>query len=145
MKFKLEPVLSLRENVEQVKKKELGIASTRKQELEGYKEQLITQKDSVFELSRANMSHKIDAGVLKHLRDYAGHIQTAIQKVDGDIVQAESVVIQKKKELAEAMKQRKILEKLKELKKEQYEKEQIEKQALLLDELVSYKYAAKIQ
>lgn len=143
MKFKLESVLKLRENIEQVKKRELGIATGNRQLLESKKENLVNKKISVQDETRQSASKDLDVQNLKELRLYATHIDGQIQGVNLDIVKANQVVKEKKLELAEAMKQRKMVEKLKEIKREQLYEEEKKQEINLLDEIVSYKYTTK--
>lgn len=143
MKFKLESVLKLRENIEQVKKRELGIATGNKQQLENKKENLVNKKTSIQGEARQGASKNLDVQHLKELRLYATYIDGQIQGVNLDIVKANQVVEEKKLEVAEAMKQRKMIEKLKEIKRQQLYEEEKRQEINLLDEIVSYKYTTK--
>ncbi|MGL6173044.1 MAG: flagellar export protein FliJ [Cellulosilyticaceae bacterium] len=145
MKFKLQSVLKLKENVEQVKKRELGLATIQRQGLETHREKLTEQKKSMLNETKNSQSELINIMDIKELRNYSAYIDSCIQKVSSDIVQAEHTIIEKKSELAEAMKQRQMMEKLKQIKAEQFEQEERQKENSLLDEMISYKYAVRIQ
>lgn len=143
MKFKLESVLKLRENIEKVKKRELGIATGNKQLLDDKKESLVSKKKNALNEARQQTSKHLDVQSLKQLRNYSVYIDEQIQSVNLDLVQAKRVVEQKKTEVAEAMKQRKMIEKLKEIKRQELYEEEKQQEINLLDEIVSYKYTTK--
>lgn len=143
MKFKLESVLKFRENIEQVKKRELGIATRNKQILNTKKVDLANKKMSVVDEARQQSLKRVDIQSLKQLGTYVTYIDKQIDQVNLDIVKASQVVEEKKVELAEAMKQRKMIEKLKEIKRQQLYEEEKQQEISLLDEIVSYKYTTK--
>lgn len=143
MKFKLEPVLKLRESIEKVKKRELGVATSYKQGLDNKKNILLSHKAAAITEVREQIVQSLEVERLKQLRIYSNYIDGQIQKINTEIVKASEIVEEKKIEVAEAMKQRKMIEKLKEIKIQEIYEEQIRQEASLLDEIVSYKYTTK--
>ena len=77
---------------------------------------------------------------MKGLNRYSLHIKEKIHEKENHIDDAEKRVVQKRDELLCAMKERKILENLRELKREHYLTEAKKTEQLLVDEMVSYKY-----
>ncbi|WP_069997453.1 flagellar export protein FliJ [Cellulosilyticum sp. I15G10I2] len=139
-KFELNSVLSLKEKVEDTKKRELGAASTHKEGLEQQKEILVTEHDGLYNAIKANTCADFDIKQIRTLNRYSHHIKKRIKQAENDINKAQEVVEQKRDELLQAMKERKILEKLKEIKLEHYVIEAKRTEQLLIDEMVSYKY-----
>lgn len=143
MKFKLQSILDLRENMEKVKQRELGTTLIERQDLERQRMSLYISKDELSELTRQHMTYKVNIYELQQARKYSKCIEEQIQKKTTEITQKEQQIEKKKKELSEAVKQRKIIENLKEIKREEYLEEEKKHANNLIDELISYKYTAK--
>lgn len=139
-RFELNSVLSLKEKVEDAKKRELGIANTRKEELEFQKRALEDEHDVLHEEIRSN-SYEMDIQKVKILNRYASYVNTQIKKTEVHIHNAQKVIDIKREELLCAMKERKILDNLKELKLEQYTEESKKMEQLFVDEVVCYQYS----
>lgn len=143
MKFKLEPVFKLRESVEKAKKRELGIAISYKHGLDNKKNILLSHKVAAITELRQQIIQSLEVERLKQLRIYSNYINGQLQKINTEIVKASEIIEEKKIEVAEAMKQKKVIEKLKEIKIQEIYEEQIRQEASLLDEIISYKYTTK--
>ncbi len=139
-KFELSSVLSLKEKIEDTKKRELGIATKKKEELEQEKSNLIGQKHALHDEIKRSSAKEVDINAVKSLNCYTSYINKQIIQTEGHIVKVQKVVDKKREELLEAMKERKILDNLKELKLEQYTQEARKIEQILVDEVVSYKY-----
>lgn len=139
-KFELNSVLSLKEKVEDIKKKELGTAYAYKEGLEQQKEMLVSEHHGVYHAIKKNTCEDFDINMVKGLNRYSLHIKEKIQEKENHIDEAEKRVVQKRDELLCAMKERKILENLREIKREHYLTEAKKTEQLLVDEMVSYKY-----
>lgn len=142
-KFELNSVLSLKEKIEDVKKRELGHANTYKEELELQKQVLVNEHESVYDSIKKSSTQEVDIKAIKALNRYSSHISKQITDTEGHIESAQKVVDIKREELLNAMKERKILDNLKEIKLEQYIEESKKIEQLLVDEIVSYKYGAE--
>lgn len=143
MKFKLQPILNLRENMEKVKQRELGITLMERQDLESQRLSLYISQDELSGFTKQHMIHKVNIYELQQAKRYNKCIEEQIQKKTAEIAQKEQQIKNKKKELSEAVKQRKIIENLKEIKREEYLEEEKKHANNLIDELISYKYTAK--
>jgi flagellar FliJ protein len=141
-KFELNSVLSLKEKVEDAKKRELGMANTYKEQLETQKNILVDEHKSIHQDIKKSSSEIINIKALKALNRYSSHIIKQIKRAEEDIDSAEKVVDIKRQELLDAMKERKILDNLKEIKLEQYRDESKKLEQLLVDEVISYQYGA---
>lgn len=140
-KFELNSVLSLKEKVEDNKKRELNVANTQKENLEQQKHFLNAQHQNICEGIKKNTTEDFNLQVIQTLNRYSIHIKKQLQKTELDLVQSEKIVNQKRSELLQAVKERKILENLKEIKRESYLIESKKVEQVLVDEMVSYKYA----
>ncbi|MDF2612689.1 MAG: fliJ [Clostridia bacterium] len=139
-KFELNSVLSLKEKIEDVKKRELGIANTYKEELELQKEALVNEHDGIYVDIKKSSCAEVDIHAIKVLSRYSSYINKQIKDAEVHIVKAQKVVDIKREELLQAMKERKILDNLKEIKLEQHMEESKRLEQVLIDEIISYKY-----
>lgn len=142
-KFRLEKILGLKEKMEEAKKNEYGKAKKKLDDAIEKKNQLIAKKDSlVLEMKT------LDGSVLmlkkrNEYNQYVNYLKTVIQKMEENIVILRMEAEQKRHELEEAMKERKILDKYKEKEFEKYKLEEQRIENGLVNELVSYKYSVK--
>lgn len=143
MKFELEAVLSLKQNIEDVKKRELGLANLKKMQLEEEKEILEETFTTTLGQAKISAQNKVNVEHIKQTHHYTKHLKTQIKDKDCEIIDADKQVEQRRKELTEAVKQRKILENLKTLRLEQFYEEEKKREQNLTDEIVSYQYTKK--
>ncbi len=139
-KFRLEAVLSLRNNVEKMKQKELADAYAFRAGLVAQKEEMIQNMKQIEEDLRRELSGKIDPYAIDNFNNYKVELSNAILKMDERIERAEELVLDKQNSLVQAMKDRKILENLKELHKQEQEAIERAAEQQLVDEIVSYRY-----
>lgn len=142
-KFRLEKILGLKEKMEEAKKNEYGKAKKKLDDAIEKKNQLIAKKDSlVLEMKT------LDGSVLmlkkrNEYNQYVNYLKTVIQKMEENIVILRMEAEQKRHELEEAMKERKILDKYKEKEFEKYKLEEQRIENGIVNELVSYQYSVK--
>lgn len=141
-KYRLEPVLGLKEKLEENKKRELGLAHQYYEEVKKEQHQLVKEKERAYEEARNQINEKVDVNQLKQLNHYAHYIEKAIKLKTKELDLAAKEVEQKREELIEAVKERKILGNLKEIHLEEYKEEEKRIQNSIVDEIVSYKYSA---
>lgn len=139
-KFKLESVLSLKQDLEDTKKRELGMANIYKEQLEFQKNELLIENELLCNELKEKKSVVIDIHTIRLSHLYRNYILKQIKQKEIEIQQAQKVVDQKREALLVAMKERKILENLKQIKKEQHDDEAKKAEQLIVDEIVSYKY-----
>lgn len=141
-KFELQAVLSLKEKLEEAKVRELGLANTKKEQLLIQKSSLISAERQVEEALRKEHSSIIDIRKIKVLNNYGDILEKQIQKKEDEIKVAEKEVLKKQNEFLEAMKERKILDNLKDIQFEQYQEEDSKSERQIIDEIVSFKYGS---
>lgn len=137
-KFRLQAALKLKENMEDVKKRELGIAAQKKETLTLQKKQLEQEKEEC--LYSFDNNETINIQHLQNLQRYRDVLDKEIVKTAQLVTVADNEVSSKRNELAEAVKERKILENLKERQSETYNQEISKKEQGILDELVGFRY-----
>jgi flagellar FliJ protein len=141
--FNLASILSIKEKMEDLKKNEMARAIM---ELEAEKAKLL-----MLEQTRAlciqSFRDSINTGVkpddIRRHNVYLDKLKVLIAEQKEAIIRAEAKVEEKRLELVEAMRERKSLDRLKENEYEEYlvEDKKIEQKSI--DEVVSYKTAAK--
>lgn len=141
-KFELQPVLALKEKLEDNKKRELGLANTKHEQLVDERSTLMTLHNEAYNEIRQQCDGGLNISNLKQFNYYTARLNKQIEKKELEIVKAKRIVSEKRNELLEAVKQRKILENLKEIKLEQFKGEEVKAQNQIVDEIVSYKYGA---
>ncbi len=139
-KYKLEPILSLKEKIEESKKRELGIANQVYESAQIDKHTLVTKKQVACKETMAENSETINVVHLQQFNYYMNYLQHAIVSKEEEIEVAALRVEEKRNELVEAVKERKILENLKEIKSEEYRQEENRRENRIVDEIVTYKY-----
>ena len=139
-KYKLEPILALKEKIEENKKREFGIAHQSYERAKSEKAILVKAQEQAYHAARTQKNDSINIIQLKQLNHYTNYMKKEISAKDKEIVSAEQQVEQKRNELVEAVKERKILENLKEIQLQEYKEEENKKENARIDEIVTYKY-----
>ena len=139
-KFELNPVLSLKEKIEDAKKRELGEANGHKEYLEFKKNSLADEHQGVYRQIKTNSSKQVNIREIQMLNQYSSYVDKQIKQTEIQIKAAKKIVEKKREELMGAVKERKILDNLKEIRLEQYREDTKKIEQILVDETVSYKY-----
>lgn len=139
-KFRLESFLGIKEKIEEQKKLEYGKALKKLDEERAYLESLETKKKDVIDNMRKSINSGIRANELKRYNNFVDYIKLRIEEQENVVRKAEIYAEQKRIELVDAMKERKMLEVLKENDRVEYNKEQLLKEQKIVDEIVSYQY-----
>ena len=142
-KFKLEPVLSLKEKIEDSKKRELGAATMHKEVLFNEKRQLMEKKEEAMQAVKAHNSIVVDVRSLKAFNQYSVYMDQAIKAKNQQVQEAQKKVEEKREELLEAVKERKIFDHLKDIQNEVFIEEEKREEQRILDDIVTYKYGKK--
>ena len=140
-KFRLQPILKLRAQQEDQKKRVVGslmgqIAEQQRQALElseSLKEQGCVLKGQ-FELGR------VDTDWISHYQSFVASTHNAIARRIDNVTQIQTKLTGARIELAEAAKQTKIMEKLKEKQKRNYDAQLKRQEMLELDEIGTTRY-----
>jgi flagellar FliJ protein len=137
--FKLQPVLNIKQQQEDNKKNELGKAI---QLLEAENQKLAelenSQADTIKEFNKK--TKKTTVHKLIEFNEYLSLLNSKIKTQKENVNNAALYVDKVREELVTAVKERKILEKLKEKKHDEYLIEQKKLEQKTNDEIVSYKH-----
>ena len=138
--FNMQGLLNIKEKLEEQSKTEYGKALNK---LEKEKNILLNLENSKKQ-NIVNFRESINKGVkpnyIKNINQFISLIDKKIEEQIENINKAEEIVEQKRLILLNAMKERKVLEALKEKEKENYFREELKKEQKIIDEIVSYKY-----
>lgn len=142
-KFRLQKILDLRERLEDLKKNEYGIAKKKLNDAIRKRDMMVAKKESLIEEMKT-----LDGTValLKKRNEYTKYIdylKEVIEKMNQNITILTLEAEEKRKELEEAVKDRKILDKFKDKEKEKWRREEIRLENAITNEIVSYKYTVK--
>lgn len=140
-RFKFDTLRNIRGQLEEAKKRELGSAIAYRDKLVSEKIALLKEKETLVNDMIKNTQSSLDVHFLKEINDYMNYIEKCIQRKNHQITEAEKEVEKKRQELIEAMKDKKILDNLRELHKEYYYTEEKRIEQKQVDEIVSYKYS----
>jgi len=136
--FRLQPVLKLREQQEEQKKRAVGILQN---EIAEQQRQALAMAQMVKEqgqILKHNFSQgKVDVNWISYYQCYVSNMQRNIAEKINNVAQVQKKLIKARAELAEAAKQTKIIEKLKEKRKQRYDKQLQRRETLEQDELAN--------
>lgn len=144
-RFKLQSLVTLRENVEKSLKRELGVLNYQYQETEKRLQELQEAIKETCEALKKSTQGQVQISDIQHYRHYLIRQQQQEKEVKNALHLLEDKINLKKGELLEAVKERKILDNLKEMKKQEYIVEEKQQEQKIVDEIVSYKYTQKSQ
>lgn len=142
-KFKLASVLSLKEKIEDSKKRELGAATLHKERLLSEKLELVERREEAVQAVKKHNSKTVDVQSLREFNTYNAYMEQAIELKNKEVQEAQKKVEEKREALLEAVKERKILDNLKEIQNEVFMEEEKRGEQRILDDIVTYKYGKK--
>lgn len=138
--YKLQNVLDIKLKMENQAKTEFSMAAARLNEEEEKLQMLMKQKAEYEEEYRKKSTGKLDIAELKFAKDNVEYIKDRIRVQEGVINMAKKELEIARFRLNEAIKDRKIHEKLKEKAFEEFMQEENEAEKKEIDELVSFRY-----
>lgn len=143
--FRLQPVLNIKRQMEDSLKHELGKAL---QSLENEKKKLNELKEEK-KKCMSEVSSGVTGGMtVNKLRTYNTYISFIKQKITKQtemVKSAQKIADKHREELVQMVKERKMLEKLKEKQYEQFLKEADKNEQKIVDEIISYKESTNIK
>lgn len=139
-KFRMEGFLGIKEKIEEQKKLEYGKALKKLDDEKVALQILFDKKQDIIFSMRGSINSGIRSGELKRYNEYIDYIKNRITEQKEAVKKAEIFAENKRIELVESMKERKMLEVLKDNDKIEYNKEQLLKEQKIVDEIVSYQY-----
>ncbi len=138
--FNLNGLLNIKEKFEDQKKMEYGKAVSNLEYKKQLKEELVEMRNHYINLFRESLQAKIEPDEIVSFNDYIELIKRQIKNQQLVIDDAARNVRRTQAELAEAMKDRKIYETLKENKYAAYLKSEQLAEQKFIDQIVSYKH-----
>ncbi|NLP46754.1 MAG: flagellar export protein FliJ [Epulopiscium sp.] len=138
--FSLESLLQLRTQLEEQKQLEYQQVVQEWQQAQEQKQQWIRKQQKGFKKWRQQTKSKSTIAQWKKYNFYFQRLHQEIQKTTQFCIQLEQKVEIKRAELLEAVKQRKMIETLKEKAFEDFKKEEQRKEQQMVDELVTSRY-----
>lgn len=142
IRFKLQTVLKLREQTEDVEKRKLGEFRTEEKQLQLQYDYILAEQQEVRKVIETRLKGVINPIEVQQMNHYLQDLKRQGCQLEKRIIEKQEQIVKQQKKLAEAMKDRKVLENLKQLKIEEFLQEEKQKEQLMTDELVSYKYSA---
>lgn len=134
-KFKLEQVLGYRREMEKLRKQEFAAA---KRNLEDASEQLRQEQIQVTELAGEFRSRQNELDTIEELRmynDYFRRKKEDIRRQMERVEQLDQVVSERREDLLDATKDKKVLESLKEKKASEFRLKMLQKEREFMDEI----------
>lgn len=138
--FKLESFLKIKEKLEDSAKTEYGKAILKLEEEKDILNKLENQKLGAILKFKESLNYTINPFNIKNMNEFIKIIDIKILNQMENVQKAFEFSEEKRQNLIDAMKERKIFETLKEKEKEAYIKEILQKEQKIIDEIVSYKY-----
>ena len=140
--FDLQGVLGIKEKLEGQARVDFGVARAKLTAEEEKKEQLVLQREGYEEELKGTMTGRLDVLEVNRLKSAVDVMNERIRVQDTAVKRAERQLESARIKLNRVVQERKTIEKLREKKFEEYMKETDAEERKLVDELVSYRYAA---
>lgn len=142
-KYKMQNILNLKYKLEEQQKLNLASVRLRLQEEEESLNRLYQRKEEYEKALRKASKKLIKVDVLKILNESIMVLDYHIKEQKKEVLRAESIVKLEEDKMVEAMKERKIQEKLRKKSLQRYLEEMRHKENIQVDELVSYQYTVR--
>ena len=139
--FNMQGLLNIKEKLEEQAKTEYGKALNKLEEEKNALLSLKNKKEQNILIFRENIKIGVKPNYINTINKYISFIDVKIEEQIKKVDIAREFAEEKRQDLLKAMKERKVLEALKEKEKENYFKEEIKKEQKIIDEIVSYRYS----
>ncbi len=137
-RFRLQTVLRLRENERDDRRRELGQALQAKQVLEEYERRMAAEWESLnVRLRECSRAGEVQVDLMLHLRRYQMTVAAQREVLKQQMAQVEEEIERRRERLAEADRQVRVLEMLRERRFEEYRREEDRLETKMLDEVGS--------
>jgi len=137
--FELQPVLNYRAELEKLRKQEFALA---KQDLDAAADKLEQEKSEAAQLAEEFSKRQQEINSIYEMQLYADFFarkREEMKEQQRRIEALDRVLEDRREDLVQATKEKKVMERLKEKQKEEFRKEQAYKEGLLLDEIATQK------
>lgn len=138
--FNMQGLLNIKEKLEEQTKTEYGKALAKLEQEKSILLNLKNKKQENILSFRESINKGVKLNYIDNINKYISFIDKKIEEQMQNINKVKEIVEEKRLALLEAMKERKVLETLKEKEKENYFKEELKNEQKIIDEIVSYKY-----
>jgi len=139
--FRFDTILNTKEKIEDDRKNKLGISMKRLATEQEQLQKMFQKRSSIVSQFKEKTQKAVKISELRNLSNNLDILKNIINKQLSVVEQSKFDAENKRKELFEASKQKKIFEKLKEKDYEDHKYSQLKKEYILIDEIVSYKAA----
>lgn len=139
-KYQFETILNLKIRMEDMKKGELKLALEKLEKEKVILEKLVEDKEIQHQIFKEKQKHKFTAKDLKLFNNYINSLTKKIDYQATVVAKEEKNVEKVRSELVKASKEKKMFEKLKEKKLEEYMQEYYAGEQQVVDNIVSFKY-----
>lgn len=143
-KFRLQTFLNLKEQFEKNAKNELGIAVKKLEEEKAKLSSLLDKIELAAEDFKRACTGIIQPEKIKEHKYYMEYLKKEKQRQEAKVKREQQNVDKIRERLVEIMRERKVLENLREKDFQEHKKEEERQEQQRVDELVSYKEAAKM-
>lgn len=137
-KFELQSILNLRNQVENNMKNEMGNAVRKLEDQKVLLLEIETTRKQYMDGVRKKSQTGARVSEIRTYSEYIGYITEQKVKQQDNVTDAERCVDSARDKLIKAMKERKIMDKLREGKYENYLKAQVAAEQIITDEVISY-------
>lgn len=139
-KYQFETILNLKTRMEEMKKSELKLALARLEKEKSKLENLKKDKEKEYEILKEKQKEKFTAEDLRLFNNYISALNNKINIQITVVAKEENKANKVREELVKVSKEKKMFEKLKEKKLEEYMHEYYAQEQQVTDNIVSFKY-----
>jgi len=141
--FRFDTVLNTKEKIEEDRKNKFGISMQKLVTEQEYLQRLFQKKNDMVNQLQEKSNKIVKISELRSISNNLDIMQNIIDKQLNVVEQSEIETENRRKQLLEASKQKKVFEKLKEKDYEEHKYNQLKKEDALTDEIVSYKAVSR--
>lgn len=141
--FKMQSILTIKEKLEEQARMDYALANARLREKEEQRDAVIRRRDGYLEEAVRLRSEILDPVRLSENEAALRYMKQALERAEKAVLKARAEVDLAREKLQEAIKERKIYEKLKERAFEAFKEEVNKAENKEVDELVSYVYGRR--
>lgn len=142
-KFKMQKVLEIKEKIEKQKENEHTKAINILNKYKKQKVEVVNQKRKIVQDLKQGIINNISSKEIASYNNYINYMKKVIKMIEKNIKLSQTDVDRKREQLEDAIKERKVMGKLKEKEFEKYKEQEKRLEQNLLDEIASYKYMKK--
>ena len=139
-KYQFETILNLKIRMEDMKKGELKLALEKLQKEKEKLTNLNNEKETQYKVFKEKQEEKFTAEDLRAFNNYINALNKKIDEQATMVLKEEKKVSKVREELVKVSKEKKMFEKLKEKKYEEYMQEYYAAEQQVVDNIVSFKY-----